>query len=184
MAPIRKHTSIIKGYDFGARPEAWNYRPRLCRAAGCDCVRAVRRSGVPVIGFDIDRKRIDELRAGHDRTREVEPSDLSHPSLSYENDPAKLATCDFSIVTVPTPIDKANRPELSAIRAASQTVGEVLKRGDIVVYESTVYPGAIEEDCAPLLEKASGLKAGSDFVLAIHRSASIPAIKRIVLNRL
>ena len=119
---------------------------------GLPVATAFARSGVPVIGFDIDRKRIDELRAGNDRTREVEPSDLSHPSLSYESDPAKLAACNFYIVTVPTPIDKANRPDLGAIRAASQTVGEVLKRGDIVVYESTVYPGAIEEDCAPLLE--------------------------------
>ncbi len=118
-----------------------------------------------MIGFDIDRKRIDELRSGHDRTREVEPSDLSHPSLSYESDPAKLASCDFFIVTVPTPIDEENRPDLGAMLAASQTVGGVLKRGDIVVYESTVYPGAVEEDCAPVLEKASGLKAGSDFML-------------------
>ena len=126
---------------------------------------AFARSGVPVIGFDIDRKRVDELRAGHDRTREVEPSDLSHPSLSYESAPAKLAICDFFIVTVPTPIDEQNRPDLSAMLAASQTVGGALKRGDIVVYESTVYPGAVEEDCAPVLEKASGLKAGSDFML-------------------
>jgi UDP-N-acetyl-D-galactosamine dehydrogenase len=126
---------------------------------------AFARSGVRVIGFDIDRKRVDELRAGCDRTREVESSDLSHPSLSYENSPEKLATCDFFIVTVPTPIDDENRPDLSAMLAASQTVGGALKRGDIVVFESTVYPGAVEEDCAPVLEKASGLKAGSDFML-------------------
>jgi len=132
---------------------------------GLPVATAFAKSGVPVIGFDIDRKRIDELRAGHDRTREVEPSDLSHPSLSYESDSAKLATCDFFIVTVPTPIDKANRPDLGAMLAASQTIGEVLKRGDIVIYESTVYPGAVEEDCAPLLEKISGLNAGSDFML-------------------
>jgi UDP-N-acetyl-D-glucosamine/UDP-N-acetyl-D-galactosamine dehydrogenase len=132
---------------------------------GLPVATAFARSGIPVIGFDIDRKRVDELRAGHDRTREVEPSDLSHPSLSYESAPAKLAICDFFIVTVPTPIDKENRPDLGAMLAASQTVGGVLKRGDIVVYESTVYPGAVEEDCAPVLEKASGLKAGSDFML-------------------
>ena len=132
---------------------------------GLPVATAFARSGVPVIGFDIDRKRIDELRSGHDRTREVEPSALSYPSLSYENDPAKLATCDFFIVTVPTPIDNARRPDLGAMLAASQTIGEVLKRGDIVIYESTVYPGAVEEDCAPLLEKVSGLKAGSDFML-------------------
>ena len=126
---------------------------------------AFARSGVPVIGFDIDRKRVDALRAGHDRTREVEPFDLSHPSLSYENDPLKLASCDFFIVTVPTPIDEKSRPDLSAMLAASRTVGKVLKAGDIVVYESTVYPGAVEEECAPVLENASALKAGSDFML-------------------
>ncbi len=124
---------------------------------------AFARSGVPVIGFDIDGKRIDELRAGHDRTREVEPSDLSQPALAYECEPAKLSAADFYIVTVPTPIDAANRPDLGAMLAASRTVGNVLKRGDIVVYESTVYPGAVEEDCVPVLENVSGLKAGVDF---------------------
>ena len=126
---------------------------------------AFARSGIPVFGFDIDRNRVDELRAGRDRTLEVEPSDLSHPSLFFGSGPEKLAACDFFIVTVPTPIDEENRPDLGAMLAASQTVGGVLKRGDIVVYESTVYPGAVEEDCAPVLEKASGLKAGSDFML-------------------
>jgi UDP-N-acetyl-D-galactosamine dehydrogenase len=124
---------------------------------------AFARSGVPVVGFDIDRGRIEELRAGRDRTREVEPAHLAQPSLVYESDPAKLAGSDFFIVTVPTPIDNANRPDLGAMLSASCTVGAVLKRGDIVVYESTVYPGAVEEDCVPVLEKISGLKAGSDF---------------------
>jgi UDP-N-acetyl-D-galactosamine dehydrogenase len=124
---------------------------------------AFAQSGVPVIGFDIDRGRIEELRQGRDRTREVEPGQLSQPSLAYESDPAKLAGSDFYIVTVPTPIDNANRPDLGAMLAASRTVGGALKRGDIVVYESTVYPGAVEEDCVPVLEKTSGLKAGVDF---------------------
>jgi UDP-N-acetyl-D-galactosamine dehydrogenase len=124
---------------------------------------AFGRSGVPVVGFDIDRKRVDELRAGHDHTREVEPADLAQPHLRYESDPAALKACDFFIVTVPTPIDAARRPDLGAMLAASRTVGAALKRGDIVVYESTVYPGAVEEDCVPVLEQASGLKAGADF---------------------
>jgi len=123
------------------------------------------RSGVPVIGFDIDRTRIDELRAGSDRTREVERSDLAHPTLSYESDPDKLAAADFYIVTVPTPIDAANRPDLTAMLRASETVGRVLARGDIVVYESTVYPGAVEEDCVPILERTSGLTGGRDFTV-------------------
>lgn len=124
---------------------------------------AFARSGVPVIGFDIDRGRIEDLRQGRDRTREVEPAHLLQSSLTYESDPAKLAGSDFYIVTVPTPIDSANRPDLGAMLAASRTVGAVLKRGDIVVYESTVYPGAVEEDCVPVLEKTSNLKAGADF---------------------
>src|SRR5690348_3204897 len=126
---------------------------------------AFARSGVPVVGFDIDQGRIAELTAGHDRTREVESSELRQPALAFESDPGKLTPADFFIVTVPTPIDPANRPDLRALLSASETVGAVLKRGDIVVYESTVYPGAIEEDCAPVLERASGLVCGRDFTL-------------------
>jgi UDP-N-acetyl-D-galactosamine dehydrogenase len=126
---------------------------------------AFARSGVPVIGFDIDSKRVEELRAGHDRTREVEPRDLRQPSLTYEHDSACLAAADFYIVTVPTPIDDAHRPDLGAMLKASATVGAVLKRGDIVVYESTVYPGAVEEECLPVLERKSGLAGGRDFTV-------------------
>ena len=124
---------------------------------------AFGRSGVPVSGFDIDQKRIGELGQSHDRTHEVDAADLHHPSLTFTSNAADLASSDFYIVTVPTPIDAARRPDLSAMFAASHTVGAVLKKGDIVVYESTVYPGAVEEDCVPLLEKSSGLKAGLDF---------------------
>ncbi|MGC1465290.1 MAG: nucleotide sugar dehydrogenase, partial [Pseudolabrys sp.] len=102
---------------------------------------------------------------GHDRTREVEPSELSQPSLTYTGDAGRLGDGDFFIVTVPTPIDSSNNPDLRALLAASETVGYALKRGDIVVYESTVYPGAIEEDCAPVLERASKLVCGRDFTL-------------------
>ena len=122
-------------------------------------------SRAPVIGFDIDAKRVEELRAGHDRTREVDPAELAQPSLRYASDAASLKDADFHIVTVPTPIDEARRPDLRALLGASRSVGGALKRGDIVVYESTVYPGCIEEDCAPVLEQTSGLKAGSDFTV-------------------
>jgi UDP-N-acetyl-D-galactosamine dehydrogenase len=124
---------------------------------------AFARGGVPVVGFDIDPARIGELRAGHDRSRELEPSDLHHPSLRYESEAAALGSCDFFIVTVPTPIDAARRPDLAAMLAASRTVARALKPGGVVVYESTVYPGAVEEDCIPVLEQNSGLKAGKDF---------------------
>jgi UDP-N-acetyl-D-glucosamine/UDP-N-acetyl-D-galactosamine dehydrogenase len=126
---------------------------------------AFARSGAPVIGFDIDRKRIDELRSAHDRTLEVAPDDLKHASLLFDHEPLRLAEADFYIVTVPTPIDGARRPDLGALLSASDTVGNVLKRGDIVVYESTVYPGTIEEECLPVLEKNSGLAGGCDFTV-------------------
>src|ERR1044071_1886270 len=95
---------------------------------------AFARSGVPVVGFDIDKGRIEELRAGRDRSREIEPSDLHHPTLRYESDAAALSACDFFIVTVPTPIDAAHRPDLSAMLAASRTVGAALKRDGVIIY--------------------------------------------------
>jgi UDP-N-acetyl-D-glucosamine/UDP-N-acetyl-D-galactosamine dehydrogenase len=121
------------------------------------------RSGVPVVGFDVDARRIAELREGHDRTREVEATDLHQVSLVFSANPSVMGESDFYIVTVPTPIDEARQPDLSAMIAASRFVGAMLRKGDIVVYESTVYPGAVEEVCVPLLEEASDLKAGVDF---------------------
>ena len=126
---------------------------------------AFARSGAPVVGFDIDRKRVEELRLGHDNTLEVAPADLKQERLRFDHEPARLAEADFYIVTVPTPLDGARRPDLSAVLSASDTIGKVLKRGDIVVYESTVYPGAIEEECLSVLEKESGLSGGRDFTV-------------------
>ena len=122
-------------------------------------------AGFDVVGFDVDHGRIAELRRGEDRTREVGPDDLRRARLSLTHDPGDLKRADFFIITVPTPIDDARQPDISALLAASRTVGGALERGDIVVYESTVYPGATEEDCLPVLEAASGLKAGTDFTL-------------------
>ncbi|MFB9266634.1 nucleotide sugar dehydrogenase [Bradyrhizobium erythrophlei] len=126
---------------------------------------AFGRQGAPVIGFDVDARRISELKAGCDRTREVDPHDLRHPRLCFTSNPEELSHADFFIVTVPTPIDQARRPDLTALLGASKMVGQALKKGDIVVYESTVYPGATEEDCVPVLEQASGLSAGRDFTV-------------------
>ena len=126
---------------------------------------AFARLGTPVIGFDIDPDRIVELKAQRDRTREVEAHDLANPSLQFTSDAADIAAGDFFIVKVPTPIDKVHRPDLTALLSASQIVGRALKTGDIVVYESTVYPGATEEDCVPVLEQTSGLIAGRDFTV-------------------
>ena len=126
---------------------------------------AFARTGASVVGFDIDHNRVDELRSGRDRTLEVTPADLEQKTLRFEHEPSRLAGADFYIVTVPTPIDGAHRPDLGAILSASDTVGKVIKPGDIVVYESTVYPGAIEEECLPILEKRSGLTGGRDFTV-------------------
>jgi UDP-N-acetyl-D-glucosamine/UDP-N-acetyl-D-galactosamine dehydrogenase len=119
---------------------------------------AFARSGVPVIGFDIDRQRVEELRKAHDRTYEVESAELKKlTTIAYEHDASRL-DADFYIITVPTPVDRGHRPDLGAVLSASKTVGRVLKGGDIVVYESTVYPGAVEEEFIPVLEGISGLK--------------------------
>ena len=115
------------------------------------------------IGFDIDPKRIQELKDGWDRTNEVEDDDLANTDVLYTADTEDLKKADFHIVAVPTPIDEAKQPDLGPVIAASRTVGCILKKGDIVVYESTVYPGATEEDCVPVLEDTSGLKCGEDF---------------------
>lgn len=118
----------------------------------------------PVLGFDINPARIQALQAGHDATLEVDEADLrSARGLRYSADAAALAACNVFIVTVPTPIDEHKRPDLGPLLRASETVGHVLKRGDIVIYESTVYPGATEEDCVPVLERCSGLKFNIDF---------------------
>lgn len=116
-----------------------------------------------VVGFDIDPRRIEDLRAGVDRTREVTTADLRRSDIVFSSDPAQLEAADFHIVAVPTPVDEANRPDLTPVLRASATVGKQLKPGDIVVFESTVYPGATEEDCVPVLEQYSGLRAGLDF---------------------
>ena len=119
---------------------------------------------VPVIGFDIYQKRIDELKSGQDHTLEVSPEELKQANqLSYSANLEDLKSCNFFIVTVPTPIDQVNRPDLTPLQKASETIAKVLKVGDIVVYESTVYPGATEEICIPVLEKVSGLKFNQDF---------------------
>ncbi|HOI32869.1 MAG TPA: nucleotide sugar dehydrogenase, partial [Bacteroidales bacterium] len=118
----------------------------------------------PTVGFDINKQRIKELRDGHDRTLETTSEDLkSAAQLQYSEALIDLQDCQIYIVTVPTPIDKNKRPDLTPLIKASETVGKVLKKGDIVIYESTVYPGATEEDCVPVLEQFSGLKYNQDF---------------------
>lgn len=118
----------------------------------------------PTIGFDINAPRIAELKAGKDSTLEVDSDELklAH-QLSYTDSPEQLKSANIYIVTVPTPIDSHKRPDLTPLLSASHTVGKTLKKGDIVIYESTVYPGATEEDCVPILEQESGLTFNKDF---------------------
>jgi len=132
---------------------------------GLPVATAFGRAGFKVIGFDINDRRIAELRKKVDRTREVSAEDIGASGVTFTSTVGDLRAADFYIVTVPTPIDSAHSPNLSMVLDASRTVGSVLKRGDIVVYESTVYPGATEDACVPVLEQTSGLKAGSDFTV-------------------
>ncbi len=116
------------------------------------------------VGFDIDSRRIDELKQGIDHTLEVEPEILAAATkLQYADQATQIESCNFYVVTVPTPIDRHKRPDLTPLESASRTVGRVLKAGDVVVYESTVYPGATEEVCVPILERESGLRFNVDF---------------------
>ncbi|ANN80184.1 Vi polysaccharide biosynthesis protein VipA/TviB [Bordetella flabilis] len=118
----------------------------------------------PVLGFDINAHRIEALRQGHDHTLEVDEAELTAAShLRYTADAGELAQANVYIVTVPTPIDAYKQPDFTPLRRASETIGRVLKRGDIVIYESTVYPGATEEECVPVLERVSGLRFNQDF---------------------
>jgi UDP-N-acetyl-D-galactosamine dehydrogenase len=120
-----------------------------------------------VVGLDIDRERVEELRSGHDRTNEVEPSVLLASGLAVTINPCECRDADVYIVTVPTPVDGANRPDLGPLTGATRSVANLLnpKRRPIVVYESTVYPGVTEDVCGPLIEQVSGLKRGADFFL-------------------
>lgn len=142
----------------------------------------------PVIGFDINPLRIDELRSGRDHTLECSSAELrSANQLRYSHQQEELRAAQVFIVTVPTPVDQANRPDMTPLVKASETVGKILKPGDVVVYESTVYPGATEEICVPVLEKFSGLKFNIDFFCGYSperinpgdKEHRLPSIKKV-----
>ena len=147
----------------------------------------------PVVGFDINKDRISELSSGFDSTFEVdneilksvlnnEDSDSNGLFCTYEID--KIKDCNYYIITVPTPVDKNNRPILTPLTKASETVGSVLSRGNIVIYESTVYPGATEEDCVPILEKISGLKFNEDFFVGYSPERINPGDKEHTVEKI
>ena len=119
---------------------------------------------LPTLGFDINRARIDELRQHRDHTLETSAEELHAASqLRFSADPSALKDCNVFIVTVPTPIDQAKRPDLSPLESASRTLGRAIGQGAVVIFESTVYPGATEEVCVPIIERESGLKFNQDF---------------------
>jgi len=136
------------------------------------------------IGFDVNAERIRELREGHDRTGEVTSAELAETDLHFTNSIDELRKADFHIVAVPTPVDDAKRPDLSLLLKASETVAKALKKGDIVVYESTVYPGATEEDCVPVLEKFSGLTFGCDFTVGYSPERINPGDKEHTFTKI
>ncbi|MBL0085017.1 MAG: nucleotide sugar dehydrogenase [Saprospiraceae bacterium] len=147
-----------------------------------------------VVGFDINAQRINELRAGTDSTLEVEDAvlqtvlvknkDLSGNGLHVTSELTEMSSCNVFIVTVPTPTDKNNRPVLTPLIKASESVGKVMKKGDIVVYESTVYPGVTEDECVPILEKTSGLKMNVDFYVGYSPERINPGDKEHTVSKI
>ena len=137
-----------------------------------------------VVGLDIDAGRIEELRRYVDRTGEVDPADLAHTDVHFTCDPADLREADFHIVAAPTPIDETKKPDLRSLLGATRTVGMQLDPGDIVVFESTVYPGVTEEDCVPVLEDASGLACGTDFTIGYSPERINPGDRDHTLARI
>jgi UDP-N-acetyl-D-galactosamine dehydrogenase len=136
------------------------------------------------IGFDINSTRISALQAGHDRTGEVTAADLAAADILFTNQISELALADFHIVAVPTPVDAAKQPDLTPMLRASETVGKALKKGDIVVYESTVYPGVTEDECVPLLERVSGLICGVDFTVGYSPERINPGDKEHTFTKI
>ena len=139
-----------------------------------------------VVGFDINQERIDELKRGYDRTLELSTSQLKDvkSSLSFTSDIKDIDECDIYIITVPTPIDKSNQPDLTPLIASSRAIGSVLKKGNLVIYESTVYPGVTEEVCVPVLEDVSGLKYNQDFFVGYSPERINPGDKEHTIKKI
>ncbi|HEX7457898.1 MAG TPA: nucleotide sugar dehydrogenase, partial [Ginsengibacter sp.] len=137
---------------------------------------------ISVIGFDINPARIEMMMNGIDPSKELEKKAFNNCDIEFTNSLDKLREANFFIVAVPTPVDSNNVPDLIPVKKASDTVGKVLKRGDYVVYESTVYPGCTEEDCLPIIEKLSGLKMGTDFKLGYSPERINPGDKEHTLS--
>jgi UDP-N-acetyl-D-galactosamine dehydrogenase len=168
MRPLEQEKIAVIGLGYVGLPVALSFGRKL-----------------PTVGFDIRQRRVDELKRGHDETMEVTSEQLSSATkLDMTADPAKLADCTFYIVAVPTPIDSNNRPDLGPMISASRTVGPHLKKGDVVVFESTVYPGVTEDVCGPILDEKSGLKNGVDYFLGYSPERINPGDKEHTFEKI
>ena len=151
---------------------------------GLPLAHVFAKNGHDVTGFDINKKRIDELKSGIDNTNELDSDQLSEVSINYSADPAVITDTDIIIVAVPTPIDDDNKPDLAILKSATKTVGQNLKKGSVIVFESTVYPGTTEEICGPILEEESGLKSGEDFKLGYSPERVNPGDKEHTIDKI
>ncbi len=165
---MKKQTICIVGLGYVGLPLAWTFA----------------RAGHTVLGYDIAEKRIAELKAGHDRTNELLDEQLEQVTIEYSADPAVMEKAEVIILAIPTPVDERNHPDLSLVESASRTVGKHLKKGMIVVYESTVYPGVTEDICGPILEKESGLTRGKDFWLGYSPERVNPGDKEHTIDKI
>ena len=145
---------------------------------------AFAEAGFSVVGFDVNEGRINDLNKAVDVTFEVENDRLTNANITYTSNPSAIQDADFHIITVPTPVTDNCEPDISFLISASQTVGKQLSVGDIVVYESTVYPGCTEEDCIPILEAASTLTAGTDFFVGYSPERINPGDKVNTLTKI
>ncbi len=168
MRPLEQEKIAVIGLGYVGLPVAISFGKKL-----------------PTVGFDIRQRRVDELKKGHDETMEVTSEQLTGAKqLELTADPARLSDCTFYIVAVPTPIDSNNRPDLGPMISASKTIGPHVKKGDIVVYESTVYPGVTEDVCGPILDQLSGLKNGSDYFLGYSPERINPGDKEHTFEKI
>jgi UDP-N-acetyl-D-glucosamine/UDP-N-acetyl-D-galactosamine dehydrogenase len=151
---------------------------------GLPVALAFARHFAETVGFDIDQRRVEDLRRGFDRNGDQDEAALRQSTLRLTSDGADLRGCTFIVVAVPTPVDRENRPDLSPVVGASKTVGQVLSGGEVVVFESTVYPGVTEAICGPTLEQASGLRAGTDFTLGYSPERINPGDREHTLERI
>lgn len=151
---------------------------------GLPLAAAFGRTGFKTYGFDINAERIKTLKAGHDWTNELTDKQLTETTIEYSSDPTVIGHSNTIVVAVPTPTDDANNPDLTPVRKASETVGKHLKKGSVVVYESTVYPGVTEDECVPILEKQSGLVSGTDFTVGYSPERINPGDKEHTIDKI